>query len=334
MRKAPSWLPALTLQLQLEALGKLGLDADRVKARLGPLPEAADAMVPAQAYVDMWNEAERLYGVAGLPSALAMAIPFGAFGPLDYLAGSADTVAGGCESAVLYFTMVALDVGLEIDALEGGAHALRVRALADVPVQALEFTLAALFSRLRHVTEGRFVPQLLGLPVVRPADDAVRSRVYGRLPAYEHPCAEMIIDGPTWQMPTRSADAFLHDALEDLATRLQLGQPGISPLERAVRARLRDALAQGRADAASVAVLLGMSKRTLQRRLDELGRSFSDVVEDFRREEVARLLAMPGLRLSEVAGRLGYAEQTSFTRAFRRWTRTTPGAWRAARRTP
>ncbi len=75
MRKAPSWLPALTLQLQLEALGKLGLDADRVKARLGPLPEAADAMVPAQAYVDMWNEAERLYGVAGLPSALAMAIP-------------------------------------------------------------------------------------------------------------------------------------------------------------------------------------------------------------------------------------------------------------------
>ena len=80
-----------------------------------------------------------------------------------------------------------------------------------------------------------------------------------------------------------------------------------------------------------MAVLLGVSERTLQRRLTELGRSFSDVVEDFRREEAARLLATPGLHLVEVAGRLGYAEQTSFTRAFRRWTGTTPGAWRAGR---
>jgi hypothetical protein len=150
MRKAPAWLPALTLQLQLKGLARLGLDVDRVKARLGPLPEAPDAMVPARSYVDMWNEAERLYGLPGLPSALAMAIPFGAFGPLDYLAGSADTVGGGCQSAVLHFMMVSLDVGLEIDALEDGTHALRVRPLADVPVQALEFTLAALFSRLNH----------------------------------------------------------------------------------------------------------------------------------------------------------------------------------------
>ena len=80
-----------------------------------------------------------------------------------------------------------------------------------------------------------------------------------------------------------------------------------------------------------MAVLLGVSERTLQRRLTELGRSFSDVVEDFRHEEAARLLATPGIPLVEVASRLGYAEQTSFTRAFRRWTGTTPGAWRAGR---
>lgn len=334
MPEAPSWLPALTLHLQLQGLAALGLDAGRVSARLGPLPQAADAMVPVRSYLDMWDEAERLYGRPGLPSALAMVIPFGAFGALDYLAGSADTVAGGCESAVLHFTMVALDVAVEIDALADGAHALRVRASAGVPVQALEFTLAVLFSRLRHVSDGGFVPQLLGLPIARPADDAVRTRLYGRSPAYKHPCAEMIIDGPTWRLPTRSADAFLHGALTDMAARLQLGQADDAPLERAVRARLRDALAQGRADAARIAVLLGMSERTLQRRLNELGRRFSDVAEDFRREEAVRLLALPGLPLAQVAGRLGYAEQSSFTRAFRRWTGATPGAWRAARRAP
>jgi AraC-like DNA-binding protein len=146
-----------------------------------------------------------------------------------------------------------------------------------------------------------------------------------------HPRAEMLIDGDSWHMPTRSADPFLHATLKALAAQLQLTQPGDSTLERALRVRLRDALAQGRADAPRMAVLLGVSERTLQRRLTELGRSFSDVVEDFRREEAARLLATPGLHLVEVAGRLGYAEQTSFTRAFRRWTGTTPGAWRAGR---
>ncbi|MBC7941951.1 MAG: helix-turn-helix domain-containing protein [Chitinophagaceae bacterium] len=331
MPEGPAWLPALTLRLQLQSLATLGLDIERIRARLGPLPDAPDAMVPVQTYLDMWDEAERLYGLPGLPSAVAQAIPFGAFGLLDYLVGSADTVAGCCESAMLHFTTVAIDVGLEIDALEDGAHAVRVRALALLPVQALEFTLAAMFSRLRHVSEGSFMPRTLGLPVARPASDGVRERLFGLAPTYAHPCAEMILAASTWHMPTRSADPFLHATLKGLAARLELARPDDSTLERALRARLRDALVQGRADAARMADLLGVSERTLQRRLTELGRSFSDVVDDFRSEEAARLLATPGLHLVEVANRLGYAEQTSFTRAFRRWTGTTPGAWRAGR---
>jgi len=333
MPDAQAFQPALTLHLQLQGLATLGLDIGRVRARLGPLPDAPDAMVPVQTYLDMWDEAERLYGVPGLPSALAHAIPFGAFGALDYLVGSADTVAGCCESAMLHFAMVANDLALEIDPLDGGVHALRVRTLAPMPPQALEFTAAALFSRLRYVTGGSFRPRLLGLPVARPDDDAVRPRLFGLAPVYGHPCAEMLIDAATWRLPTRSADAFLHATLKGMAAQLQLARPHDSTLESALRARLRDALAQGRADAARMADLLGMSERTLQRRLTELGRSFSDVVEDFRREEAARLLATPGLQLVEVASRLGYAEQTSFTRAFRRWTGTTPGAWRSERPT-
>ena len=330
--ETPAWLPVLTLRLQLQGLSSLGLDSERLQARLGPLPEGADALVPVQTYLDMWDEAERLYGRPGLPSALAHAIPFGAFGALDYLVGSADTVAGCCESAMLHFAMVAIDVALEIDPLVGGDHALRVRALAPLPVQALEFTLAALCSRLRYISGGSFQPRLVGLPLPRPADDAVRQRVFGLAPAYGHPCAELLVDAATWQMPTRSADPFLHATLKGMAAQLQLAQPGDSTLERALRARLRDALAQGRADAARMAALLGVSERTLQRRLTEAGRSFSDVVEAFRREEAVRLLATPGLHLVQVAGRLGYAEQTSFTRAFRRWTGVTPGAWRDGRR--
>jgi AraC-like DNA-binding protein len=77
-----------------------------------------------------------------------------------------------------------------------------------------------------------------------------------------------------------------------------------------------------------MARLLGLSERTLQRRLAELDRGFSSIVEQFRREEAALLLSDPRVAVVEVAARLGYAEQTSFTRAFRRWTGTTPAAWR------
>lgn len=324
----PAWLPALTLRLQLQGLTTLGLATEGVHALLGPLPTSPDALVPVQAYRDMWREAERLYGQPGLPSALAHTIPFGAFGALDYLVGSADTVAGCCESAVLHFAMVSNDTALEIDALQDGEYALRVRTCAQLPAQALEFTLASLFSRLRYVSGGGFMPRLLGLPLAPPPNDDVRIRLFGMSPAYGHPCAEMLIDSATWCMPIKSADAFLHTTLKGMAAQLQLVQQGDSALERALRARLRDALAQGCADTLRMAELLGVSERTLQRRLADIGRSFSDMVEEFRREEAVRLLSKPDLPLVEVASLLGYAEQTSFTRAFRRWTGTTPGAWR------
>lgn len=329
MPEAPTWLPALTLHLQLKGLDALGLDSESVRARLGPLPTEPEALVPAQTYLDMWDEAERLYGLPGLPTALALAIPFGAYGALDYLAGSADTVAGSCESAMLHLSMVAVDVGLEIDSLEDGAHVVRVQPAGALPPQASEFTLATVFCRLRHITGGHFVPRTIGLPGARPASDTVRHRLLGLAPTYMHPTAEMIIDSQGWRLPVRSADPYLHAALESIAVRLHLTQPRASTLERAVRARLRGVLAQGRPDAARMARLLGVSERTLQRRLKQLGRRFSDVVEDFRREEATRLLATPGLNLIEVAASLGYAEQASFTRAFRRWTGTTPGVWRA-----
>ena len=127
-----------------------------------------------------------------------------------------------------------------------------------------------------------------------------------------------------------------------MAAQLELTQPNDTGLESALRARLRGSLSQGQATPHRtaphrtaphrMATLLGVSERTLQRRLAEDGRSFTDVLEEFRREESARLLCDRKLALTEIATRLGYAEQTSFTRAFRRWTGSTPGAWRADRR--
>jgi AraC-like DNA-binding protein len=73
---------------------------------------------------------------------------------------------------------------------------------------------------------------------------------------------------------------------------------------------------------------LGLSSRTLRRRLEQEGVSYRDIVETALRERSERLLAETDLQVSEVAFRAGYTDVSNFTRAFRRWTGKTPKAYR------
>jgi AraC-like DNA-binding protein len=80
-----------------------------------------------------------------------------------------------------------------------------------------------------------------------------------------------------------------------------------------------------------IAAQLGMHRRTLQRRLEAQGLHFEDIVDLVRRKRANQLLPHPAIPLSEVCHLLGYAEQSSFNRACRRWYGDTP---LAARRRP
>lgn len=89
----------------------------------------------------------------------------------------------------------------------------------------------------------------------------------------------------------------------------------------------------GGAGAAGVAAALGMSERTLRRRLATEGRSFQRLLDDVRESLALAMLAGPGtLPVEEVAVRLGYAGATSFIHAHRRWTGRTPRAGKSAPR--
>ena len=334
MQARAEFVPALALRRQLEALGALGMDVAQVRAVVGDLPAEADGMVPVSQYNRMWETAQALCGLPGMPSAMALAIPFGAFGALDYLAGSACTVGALCESVLLHLSMVAVDVRIQHERLDDGSHVIEARGVHPMPAAALEFTLATIFGRLRYVTQEAFVPVAVALPAEAPSDDPVRRRLWHAPLSYGYPCASFRMTHAMWERVIPAADPYLHAVLQRMAPQLHLARHPAGGLEQALRVRLRDALADGAADPARLAVLLGISVRTLQRRLRDAGRSFSAVVEDFRKEEALRLLQDPRVHLVRVAARLGYAEQTSFTRAFRRWTGDTPGAWRVQRSYP
>jgi AraC-like DNA-binding protein len=79
------------------------------------------------------------------------------------------------------------------------------------------------------------------------------------------------------------------------------------------------------------ATKLGMSARALQKRLRSHGVQFSEVVEEHRIETAKRALLETDYTLDEIANHLGYSEQSSFGRAFKRWTNVTPQSFREHR---
>ncbi len=80
-----------------------------------------------------------------------------------------------------------------------------------------------------------------------------------------------------------------------------------------------------------VAAKLKMSTRTLKRKLATGGTAYSALLDHARLERAERLLASGRLSIDAIAETLGYSDTANFTRAFRRWTKTTPAAYRAKR---
>ena len=87
-----------------------------------------------------------------------------------------------------------------------------------------------------------------------------------------------------------------------------------------VRRVVASSLRSGDINIEHIAMRLGTSARTIQRRLQERGRSFKDLVAETRLALSRRYLANSSLSLTETAFLLGYSELSAFSRAFRRWT--------------
>jgi AraC-like DNA-binding protein len=328
--KPDTLFPAAPLYNNLRSAESLGIDLAALYGALPALPQRPEGEVPFSVYLAFWQAVARAYGKPGVVSAVAMSLPFGSFGVLDYLAGSAQTMRGALETARLHLSLVAFGEQLEIG--DSGDERVWVAVRAPEPGAAIggEYTLAVIAQRMRYITDGRAVPLAVTMGVEAGPDETVRTRLYGLRPTFAQPVFALAYAADGMDQPLIKADPLLHATLRKIVAGMAVADAPADDLELALRSRLRDALADGDAAAARLARLLGLSERTLQRRLTAVGRSYGAVLEDFRREEAARLLRAGSLPLVRVAERLGYAEQASFTRAFRRWHGASPAAWRRA----
>ena len=99
-------------------------------------------------------------------------------------------------------------------------------------------------------------------------------------------------------------------------------------LAGSLRLVLRAYLPDGSPSLQQAARLAGTSVRTLQRRLKDQGTTYSELLEGLRHDLAIYLLRDPDQEASAVSRGLGYRDPAIFTRAFRRWTGTTPGRFR------
>ncbi len=99
-------------------------------------------------------------------------------------------------------------------------------------------------------------------------------------------------------------------------------------LEKRVRSAVAQSLSEGVPNLSDIASALGLSGRTLQRQLAERGVSYQSLVDMARRELAQQLLRDTNFSLAEVAFLTGFGEQSSFTRAFKRWSGQTPRSYR------
>jgi AraC-like DNA-binding protein len=164
-----------------------------------------------------------------------------------------------------------------------------------------------------------------------PGDVAPYRRIFGGHVRFDQDENAMWGDSTCTAMPIVSRDTASHSLLQGQALKqLEMLSRGEERLADKLKSLIRARLDDGKLGLEDVAAELKMPVRTLQRRLEASGLNFRLMVEDVRRTTAEQHLREGRLSLAEMATALGFADHASFNRAFKRWTGSSPGAFRRA----
>ncbi|MEJ6002064.1 AraC family transcriptional regulator [Paucibacter soli] len=215
----------------------------------------------------------------------------------------------------------------------------RQGTLAYSPHQ-IEAVLAAVVSFARAVTGrqgGRTLLRPLKLQFNQPAIGplAAYQQLFRCPVAFDQAFSGVLFDNALLDAPLPQADAQQSHAQRRLAAARLAELSSPAQLSQELRRWIAAQLQQGRLPArAQAAQALALSPRTLARRMAaaEPPLDFSRLLDEARRDAALQAVARSAQPLAEIGQLLGFAEPSTFWRAFRRWTGSTPGAWREQRR--
>jgi AraC-like DNA-binding protein len=192
--------------------------------------------------------------------------------------------------------------------------------------QFVDGAVAVLCNILRELCGPSWVPDEVRLARSRPADVGPFRRHFRAPLRFDAPGNAILFPSMWLKRRLPEIDPELDRLLRARIAELEARYDEAFPDQ--VRRVLQTGLVTGHADADQIASLFSMHRRTLTRRLDSFGTCFKTLVDEGRYELAQRMLQSRSTSVGQIALTLGYADASSFTRAFRRWSGTTPARWR------
>lgn len=285
----------------------------------------SDAYVPVALHEALWAEGARRSGIAHFGIYAAERITPGQTGVVEYILRNCATVDDAARAWVRFAGVVSDRLSGEM--IEGGSTARLVwrlaRPLSEGTTHWSVFAQARTMRLMRDaVGDPTLAPREVWFRHAAPADTAALVQYFRSPVRFGRDEVAIVMDRASRMRPLRCIDAAVRAALETRADALRsVHDAEGTDLRARVRAALTDLLAEPARDLRLevVAARLRTRPRTLQARLATDGGSFSDLVDDVRREAARRLIDDEGVPIAQAALRLGFADAAALRKARRRW---------------
>ncbi|RBO86620.1 AraC-like DNA-binding protein [Nocardia puris] len=319
------------------AVAELGGDAEEYAIAAG-LPVAAldtdELLVSDMAVAAAFELAAHHLNRPDLGLFIARRQDLDMLGPLALAIRNSPTLGDvlECTSRYLFVHARSLSLTLEPDPYgERGVLALRYGVAPGLPnpVQGTDVGLGFVHRAIQRLVGERYGLRSVELPYHPPAPLSAYEEFFAAPVRVGRPAAILRMPTALAARPLTGGDEHLHRlAMAFLSAQTADAGPAVTPR---VRAAVRQLLGTSAPEIGSVAGLLTMHPRTLQRRLAVEHTTFAAVLDEVRRDEAHRYLTTTDLPIGQIASLLGFAEQATFTRGCRRWWGRTPTGVRRAR---
>jgi AraC-like DNA-binding protein len=252
-------------------------------------------------------------------------------GALAFLAANSPTLGGALNNLASY--LLVFTEGVEMRIETGDPLAVVGFQIIDPNVERFgqleEFGLVLLMNICRFVVARRLTPEWVECLHHRRQSIEALEQYFASPVHFGQKRSALVLNKDMLDIACRNADDRLLRILKTHCNDLLEKLSQTADLKEHVAHLVSSHLPSSSVNAKSVARELGLSERTIARRLAEQGLSFGQIVDDVRRQLAKRYLREPAMRPSQIAYLLGYSEPSAFTRAFRRWTGQSPTQYRA-----
>ena len=301
----------------LDLAQKVGIDLDMLHVPEGAL---ADQLCYGLLNAAALESGNRDFGLAAANTFKPTAI-----GALSYSMMTAENLDAALSRCTKYIGSLTSATSARLIAADDGKRFEIHFQHAGFPEvrQTHEFCCLFTLNFLRWITGQELHPLETTFTHGDPKRPEIYRRLFGCPIVFDTACVAMHFSNAQLALPLITADASLA-SIHDRFAEERMQQFGVAPYTQQSRRLIAKLLPDGEPSRNDIALRLNLTDRTFQRRLQEEGTQFSDILDDVRQNMARIYLANENISLHEAACLLGFSGQSSFTRATNRWFNITP----------